>query len=101
MKKCLDKRQQMSKSGAAASSLPKCKYFEQMTFPHDKTANRPTDSNIIPVSKETFWSDVCDPIAATASSVPTTLCPATAASCVVMAASTTASNLSKRKAKQY
>ena len=94
----------MSKSGAAPSSLPKCKYFEQMRFLHDKTANRPTDSNIIPVSEETSWSAVCDPIAATASSVSTTLCPTTAASCVVMAASTsatTASNLSKRNAKQY
>jgi hypothetical protein len=40
LKKCLDKRQQMTKSGqsgAAASSLPQCKYFEQMKFLHEKT----------------------------------------------------------------
>lgn len=46
LKKCLDKRQQMTKSGAPASSLPQCKYFEQMRFLHEKTANKPTDSNI-------------------------------------------------------
>ena len=72
-----------------------------MRFLHDKTANRPTDSNIIPVSKETTRSDICDPVAATASSVTTTLCSTTAASCVATAAptsATTASNLSKRKA---
>ena len=46
MKKCLDKRQQMTRSGAPASVLPQCKFFEQMRFLHDKTANKPTESNI-------------------------------------------------------
>ena len=46
LKKCLDKRNQMSRSGAAAESLPKCKYFEQMRFLHDKSANKPTVSNL-------------------------------------------------------
>ena len=46
LKKCLDKRQQMTKSGAAALSLPKCKYFDQMQFLHEKTANQPTVSNV-------------------------------------------------------
>ena len=36
----------MTKSGAAASSLPKCKYFDQMQFLHEKTANQPTISNV-------------------------------------------------------
>ena len=100
LKKCLDKRQQMSKSGAAASSLPMCKYFEQMRFLHDKTANRPTDSNITPLPVESTRNDICDPKAATTFSATTTLCPTTA-SCNTAAPSTsatTASNLSKRKA---
>jgi hypothetical protein len=45
-KKCLDKRQRMTKSGAAASSLPRCKYFEQMKFLHEKTSNQATESNL-------------------------------------------------------
>ena len=36
----------MTRSGAAASSLPQCKYFHQMKFLHEKTANQPTESNI-------------------------------------------------------
>lgn len=46
LKKCLDKRQRMTKSGAAASSLPRCKYFEQMKFLHEKTSNQATESNL-------------------------------------------------------
>lgn len=46
LKKCLDKRKQMTRSGAAASSLPKCKFFDQMTFLHEKSENLPTESNI-------------------------------------------------------
>ena len=95
LKKCFDKRRQMSKSGAAASALPTCKYFEQMWFLHDKTANRPTDSNITPLPVESTRSDIYEPIPAT-----TTLRP-TIASCITASPSTsatTASNLSKRKA---
>ena len=46
LKKCLDRRARMLKSGAAATSLPKCNYFEQMAFLHEKTVNRPTESNL-------------------------------------------------------
>ena len=46
LKKCLDKRRALSKSGAAASTLPKCKYFEVMRFLHDKTSNLETHSNV-------------------------------------------------------
>ena len=52
--------------------------------------NANTDSNIIPVLKETTRCDVCDPAPATASSVTTTLCPTIAASCVVTTASASA-----------
>ena len=46
LKKCLGKRQQMTRSGAPASVLPQCKFFEQMRFLQEKTANKPTESNI-------------------------------------------------------
>ena len=36
----------MTRSGAAAASLPVCKYFEVMQFLHEKTANLPTHSNV-------------------------------------------------------
>ena len=36
----------MTRSGAPASVLPQCKFFEQMRFLHEKTANKPTESNI-------------------------------------------------------
>ena len=35
-KKCLDKRSSVTKSGAVACSLPKCKYFDEMAFLHGK-----------------------------------------------------------------
>ena len=47
LKKCLDKRNKLTRSGAAASSLPKCKFFDQMQFLHERTANKLTKSNII------------------------------------------------------
>lgn len=58
LKKCLDKRKSMTRSGAAAESLPKCKYFEQMRFLHERTSNKPSCSNVlnmetIPVFAET------------------------------------------------
>ena len=46
LKNCLDKRNELTKSGAAASKFPKCKFFEQMTFLHEKTGNKPTQSNV-------------------------------------------------------
>ena len=36
----------MTKSGAPASVLPKCKYFEQMRFLHEKKAKRNTETNL-------------------------------------------------------
>ena len=46
LKKCLDKRGALSRSGAAASTLPMCKYFEVMRFLHEKTSNLETHSNV-------------------------------------------------------
>ena len=46
LKKCLDKRRALSKSGAAASALPTCKYFDVMRFLHEKTSNLETHSNV-------------------------------------------------------
>ena len=59
LKKCLDKRNQMTRSGAAASTLPKCKFFEQMAFLHEKSANKATESNVdipSPYQAEEFGS---------------------------------------------
>ena len=50
----------MTRSGAAASSLPKCKYFEQMRFLQEKTANRPTESSIIQAETALQSEDVFD-----------------------------------------
>ena len=36
----------MTRSGAAACSLPKCKYFDQLMFIRDKVANKETSSNL-------------------------------------------------------
>ena len=49
MKRCLDKRSNATKSGAAASKLAKCKYFKQLSFLHSKVSNKPTESNLTPV----------------------------------------------------
>ena len=46
LKKCLDRRRALTRSGAGAISLPKCKYFDQMVFLHEKSSNKPTDSNL-------------------------------------------------------
>lgn len=35
-------------SGAAASSLPQCKYFEQMKFLHEKTSSTLADTCKLP-----------------------------------------------------
>ena len=36
----------MIKSGVAASSLPKCKYFDELAFLHKKSCNRPSESSL-------------------------------------------------------
>jgi len=46
LKKCLDKRKRLTKSGAAALTLPKCQYFDQMAFLHEKSVNKQTESNL-------------------------------------------------------
>ena len=46
IKKYLCKRSNVTKSGAAASSLPKCKYFDEMAFLLGKNCNRPSESNL-------------------------------------------------------
>ena len=50
----------MTRSGAAASSLPRCKYFEQMKFLFEKTANKPTESNL-PITAEQVVTSVDEP----------------------------------------
>ena len=46
LKKCLDKRNRLSRSGAAVRELPKCQYFEQMAFLCETSANKATESNL-------------------------------------------------------
>ena len=46
-KRCIDKRARLTKSGAPAHALPKCKYFDQLMFVHDKVKNRETESNVV------------------------------------------------------
>ena len=55
----------MTRSGAAAPSLPKCRYFEQMAFLYGSVENRPTESNLssllsppTPVATINYYSDV-------------------------------------------
>ena len=45
--KCLKSRERKTRSGAEASTLPKCKLFTQMLFLKDSILNRPTASNVI------------------------------------------------------
>ena len=56
----------MTRFGAAASTLPKCKFFEQMAFLHEKSANKATESNVdIPAHYQTEHfvgsSSLCSP----------------------------------------
>lgn len=46
MKRCLDKRNRLTRSGAAAHTLPKCKFFDVLMFLNDKISNQETQSNI-------------------------------------------------------
>ena len=49
LKKCLDRRSKVMRSGATASKLATCKYFDQLSFLHNKVSNKPTESNLTPV----------------------------------------------------
>ncbi|XP_065641180.1 uncharacterized protein LOC124815057 [Hydra vulgaris] len=46
LKKCLDRRRALTRSGAGAFCLLKCKYFDQIAFLHEKSSNKPTVSNV-------------------------------------------------------
>ena len=56
LKKCLDKRNKLIKSGAASSKLPKLPFFEHVVFLHEKKGNKPAQSlycrSLIPILKE-------------------------------------------------
>ena len=47
LKRCLGKRTRLTRSGAAATLLPKCQFFDQMAFLHEKSINRPSVSNVL------------------------------------------------------
>ena len=46
LKKCLDRRANMTKSEAPATSLPTCNYFNQMLYLSERVGNQPTESNL-------------------------------------------------------
>ena len=46
LKECLENLSSLTKSGAAAFSLPKCEYFDEMAFLSEKRCNRPSESNL-------------------------------------------------------
>ena len=57
LKKCLDKRNRISRSGAASCDLPKCQFFDQMAFLHEKSANKPSESNLSDSLGNSFFED--------------------------------------------
>ena len=62
----------MPRSCAAAVNLPKCQYFDQMVFLHEKSVNKVTEANLSQPS--TFSAEVlteenqCSPLSSTCSS---------------------------------
>eukprot|EP00795_Rhopilema_esculentum_P009904 gene9904-18502_t len=46
LKKCMDRRSKLTKSGAAASSLPTCNYYEQILFLVEGVSNYTTESKV-------------------------------------------------------
>ena len=46
MRKCLKKRRELTKSGAGATKLPNCKFYNELLFLKDVLLNRQTESNI-------------------------------------------------------
>ena len=54
LRRCIVKRDTLSKSGAAAHTLPKCKYFSQLQFLHEKVTNKETVSNFNNPIENTF-----------------------------------------------
>ena len=65
----LDRISKLTKSGAPASSLPKCNCFELMRFLHDKTANKPTESNLC-LPNDTFHVSEKQNYATTLTEIP-------------------------------
>ena len=45
-RRCLNKREKQTRSGAAASKMSKCKYFDILAFLNESLSNKETDSNI-------------------------------------------------------
>ena len=43
----MDRQARAAKSGAGASRVAMCKYYNELRFLCDKTANKPTESNVI------------------------------------------------------
>jgi len=72
--KFLKKRDLMTRSGAAAERLPKCKLFQELMFIRDTVANRPSISNIN--IEEAMSSNGCSK--ATSSESPTCSTPVSA-----------------------
>ena len=53
MMRCLKKISEGQKSGAGASKVPTCKFFDQLLFLRDFVSNRETNSNItLPIESE-------------------------------------------------
>ena len=72
LKKCLDKRNRMTRSGVAAVNLPKCQYFDQMAFLHEKSVNKVTETKLSqtsPFSTEVLTEENhCPPLSSPCSS---------------------------------
>ena len=47
LSKCIKKRELLTRSGAAAGKLPKCKLFDQLQFLRDSVSNKATVSNVL------------------------------------------------------
>ena len=45
-RRCVNKRDGQTRSGAAASKMAKCKYFDILSFLHESLSNKVPDSNI-------------------------------------------------------
>lgn len=77
LKRCIDKRRNMTRSGAAVSALPKCKFFDVMMFLHDRVSNKPAESNlpetVIRASMDDTQLSLCSSPSPASSSAPSPL----------------------------
>ena len=76
LKKCLDRRENMTKSGVAATSLPTCNYFNQMLYLIKGVGNQPTESNLENTVRESQASPPAENKDADETSLPERLCQA-------------------------